>query len=215
MAEVNMESLKRVTPTSDDQKTSSRSREHLAPVVGKDGVVSTKKSLFGRIAESFLPEDTAEFKRWLIWDRIIPGVQKMILDGIQMIWFHEVRRDSGRGYYEYDRGRRNDYASYYGGSSYYGERSRDRRNSYRERNKKFDPRNVRLRTRRDAEDVVDALRNRIKDCGSVSVAEFADLIRVSSDYTDNNWGWDDARDIGLQQVSNGFLIDVTEPICLK
>ena len=38
-----------------------------------------------------------------------------------------------------------------------------------------------------------------------------DLVDVPGRYTDNNWGWDDDRDIGIRRVSSGYLIDVAEP----
>lgn len=189
-----------------------KSREKVSPVVKRDQIVSTKKPLGKKFAETFMTEDTKDVKSWLLMDVVIPGVKNTILDILSMMFFGEVdgRRRGKRRRYDDDR---RDYSSYYSGSSSSRERRglRRKENSYYDSDDRVDFRNIVLRNRDDAEDLIEEMRRRIKSEGSVSVATLLDLIDVPGRYTDNNWGWDDDRDIGIRRVSSGYLIDVAEP----
>lgn len=190
-----------------------KSREKISPVVNREQVVSTKKPLGKKFAETFMTEDTNDVKTWLLMDVVIPGVKNTILDILSMMFFGEVDSRS-RGRRRRDRDDRVNYSSYYRGSS--DRRDRDSRRR-RDRDDRYDSddrvdfRNIVLRNRDDAERVISAMRNRIRDDGSASVADLLDLIDVAGRYTDNNYGWDDERDIGIRRVSSGYLIDVAEP----
>lgn len=191
-----------------------KSREKIAPVVHHDQVVSTKKPLSKKFAELFGTEDTKSVKQWLFLDIVIPGIKNTILDVLSMVFFGETdsrsRRDrKKRGYDD-----RVNYSSYYRGSSERRNRERRSNKDYYDSDDRVDFRNIVLRERSDAERVISEMRRRIRNDESVSVAELLDLIDVPGRYTDNNWGWDDERDIGIRRVSNGYLIDVSEPTYL-
>lgn len=191
----------------------SKSREKVSPIVKRDQVVSTKKPLGKKFAETFMTEDAKDVKSWLLMDVIIPGVKNTILDILSMMFFGEVDSRRGRGRRRRDDDRR-DYSSYYGGSSSSRNRRDSRRrkdDSYYDSDDRVDFRNIVLRNRDDAEDLIEEMRRRIKSEESVSVATLLDLVDVPGRYTDNNWGWDDDRDIGIRRVSSGYLIDVAEP----
>lgn len=217
MPEVNVNSLE---PNSHKYKAekakreeAQKSRERISPVVDRDRVVSTKKPLSRKFAETFMTEDTDDVKTWLIRDVIIPGIKNTILDLISMMFFGEIDSRSRRGRSRRDHNRV-DYRSHYRESSdhrYRDSRRRSREDDYYDSDDKVDFRNIVMRSREDAERVIRAMRDRIRDNGSVSVAELLDLIDVPGKYTDNNYGWDDERDIGIRRVSSGYLIDVAEP----
>lgn len=190
-----------------------KEREKLKPIVSKDGVVSTKKPMGKKFAETFLTEDSADIKSWLLLDIIIPGIKNTILDILSMMFFGETTsrnkksnkskrstsRFNYRGCYDDDDDR---------------ERIRRRRDRY-DSDDRVDFRNIVLKNRSDAEEIVDELRKRIHDYDSVSVADLLDLVDIPGRYTDNNWGWDDERDIGIRRISSGYLIDVSEPKYLE
>lgn len=191
--------------------TAQKSREKISPVIDKDQVVSTKKPLGKKFAETFMTEDTKDVKSWLIMDVLIPGIKNTILDILSMMFFGEVDSRSRRGR---KRGRddRTDYSSYYRGSSDRKDRdSRRRRDDRYDSDDRVDFRNIVLRKRDDAERLIEEMRRRIRNNDSASVADLLDLIDIPGRYTDNNWGWDDERDIGIRRVSSGYLIDVAEP----
>lgn len=182
-------------------------RDRLSPIVTKGGVVSTKKPLSQKFAETFITEDTSDIKNYILMDVIIPGIKNTVLDIVEMAFFGTV---SGKGRQRSEkREDKRDYRSCYGGASRAQRREResDRRSR---RDDKLDYRNIVLLNRDETEEVISQLHKRIRKYGSVSIAELFDLIDEPSNYNDNNWGWKDERDIGLRRVSRGYLIDVAE-----
>lgn len=185
-------------------------KQRSSPVVDRDQIVSTKKPLSKKFAEAFMTEDTKDVKTWLLMDVLIPGVKNTVLDVLSMMFFGEMDSRSRRTRRDYND--RVNYSSYYRGSSSLKDRdSRRRRNNRYDSDDHVDFRNIVLRQRADAEHVIEGMRERIRNNDSASVADLLDLIDVPGRYTDNNWGWDDERDIGIRRVSSGFLIDVAEP----
>lgn len=190
-------------------------RDKLSPIVNKEGVVSTKKPLGQKFADTFVSEDADSIKSYIIFDVVIPGIKNTILDVMEMAFFGTTsgrkRKSSSR------RDDSTDYRSAYRGVSRSLTRDRDRdrdRGRVRERSRrddKLDYRNIILKNRDDAEAVIDEMQRRIRKLDSASIADLFELIDEPSSYTDNNWGWKDERDIGIRRVSRGYLIDVAEP----
>lgn len=219
---LDMDSLK---PNSHKYKEQQqKKREEVKPkenvdIPKKTGIVSTKKSLGDKFKEAFISDDSRDVKTYIVWDIVIPTIKNTILDSIEMIFFGGSSR-SRRGP-SYGRSDNVPYSSYYK-SEYNGNRrsmrrEKEREHRYEASNEKVDYRNIIVRDRRDAEDIVDYLHDHIKECGQVSVADFIDRLgdtfsdfKATSNYVDNNWGWVEERDIGIRRVSNGYLIDVEE-----
>lgn len=215
MADINIDSLEPNSHKYKAEKAAQKSREKVSPVVNRDQVVSTKKPLGKKFTETFMTEDVHDVKSWLVMDVLIPGIKNTVLDVLSMMFFGEIGSRNRSGHSRRDRDDRTNYSSYYHRSSSSRRdqnysRRRDRDDRYDSDNR-VDFRNIVLRNRDDAERVICALRDRIRDYGSASVADLLDLIDVAGRYTDNNYGWDDERDIGIRRISSGFLIDVAEP----
>ena len=184
-------------------------RDKLSPVVKKGGVVSTKKPLGQKFAEVFMSEDTEDIKSYILMDVIIPGIKNTVLDVMEMAFFGSISGSKKRGRSHKDD--RTDYRSYYGSSSDF--RRSERRDRERDRDRRgndLDYRNIVLLNRDETEEVINQLHKRIEKYGAVSIAELFDLIDEPSNYNDNNWGWDDERDIRIRRVSRGYLIDVAK-----
>lgn len=186
------------------EKKEEPKKEKAKAIVKPDAVVSTKTPVIKKMANSFIEEGARDIKNYIVDDVLIPGIKETILNILSMAFFGESsdysrrsRRDDRRSYTEY--------SSYYGGRSRRSERS-DRRS--RREDVKADYKNIILKTREDAEDVVEELYDRIKKNGDVSVAEFLEMVNAPSDFPDNNWGWTDERDIDIRRVRDGWLIDV-------
>lgn len=207
MAEINISEIQPNSHTYKSQQSEKKPelKEKLDPIVKNGGVVSTKKPLSKKFADKFIKQDINDIKEYIVMDVVIPGIKNLVLDGLSMMFFGEISNKKRRSGNYYDRGRTS-YSSYYRGSS----------NSYRreerryEDDDKIDYRNIILRDRRDAEDVIEKLRGRIRDQDSASVADLFDLIDIAGKYTDNNWGWTKENQIGIRRVRDGYLIDVEE-----
>lgn len=189
--------------------TADDTKERLAPVVGTGGVVSTKKPIGKKFVDAFVSEDAPDIKSYILGEVIIPTIKNGILDVMQMIFFGGSNvRSYGRSSSIY-----RDQTPYH---SYYASQNaprtvQSRRDEGRyQENTKVDYRNIILRERRDAEEIVDKLKHRIDIYRQATIADLFDLIDVDHNYVDNNWGWDDVRDIGIRRVGSGFLIDVAE-----
>lgn len=72
-----------------------------------------------------------------------------------------------------------------------------------------------LTSRSDGEMVLDAMRDRIEQYGNVSVTALYSLAGLTSDWTDNKYGWTNLARASVQQVPQGFLLDLPRPEVLK
>lgn len=225
MAEVDVSSIKPNSFKARNGELPEREKEKISPVVKKDAVKKKKvvNKTVRKVVEFFADEEIdGDLKTYIFEEWVEPGVKDILWDVCAMLLGDSGRHRSKRGRKRYD--------SYYKSSL-----DRDRRSSRRDRERKrsrnrrserdnryeidsddVDYRDIRLEDRRDAEKIVDALRDRIKRYGEVTVAELFELCNISGEYTDNDWGWDDADDIGIRKVRGGdYLIDVAEAKYLK
>lgn len=189
-------------------------REKLKAVVHQEDLVSNKKGIGSKFASRFLDDASKNVKDYLIWDVVVPGIKDAILDAMSMIFFGEtVSRGNRGGFYHgrNERKSRSDYRSYYDSRDSYRSSYRrdDDRYESRER-RETDYRNIVVREKRPAEDIVNQLRERIIECGEASIADLFDLLDLPTEYQQNNYGWRDERDIGLRRINGGYLIDVAE-----
>lgn len=210
MATVNIEEFKPNSFKSKEEPAHTKERERLKPIVSKSAVVSTKKPLSQKFAETFITEDAANVKSWLISDVVIPGIKNTILDMLNMMFFgggSTYRRGGSYGsYYNYANKSNVSYGHW---SSNQQTRSQPN-NMTAPVDEKIDYRHIVLRDIRDANAIVDELWERIDRYNQVSVAELLDLANLTGKYTDNNWGWTDKREIGVRRIGGGYLIDVAE-----
>jgi len=183
----------------------------------KGSVVTKKKSLGKRISETFLGDDVESVGSYIIHDIIIPATKNTISDmvsgGIEMLMFGETRgsrtrRDKGKSYVSY--------------SSYYGDRRGDKRDRDRGRDDR-DSRNrarhnfddIILESRGEAEEVLSNMVDLIADYDTATVADLYDLVGMTSNYTDRNWGWENLRSASVSRVRDGYRMDLPKPILLK
>lgn len=197
MAEVNFPGNRMYSNNNDQNE------KKLDAVISRDSIVSTKKPALERIKEAFLGADGFD----IVDDVVIPGLQNLVLDVLEMKFFHQVGRRNPP-YNNYSQPTYVDYTqSYYGytGNSSYKGNTYGNQNRRPDQNR-VDYKNIILRTREDAERVVVQMRDTIRATGSISVAQFFDLLQLTGEYTDNNWGWTDGSRFGIQRVAQGFLI---------
>lgn len=182
-------------------------REKLKPVISQKDLA--KKGLFQRCSDTFLSDDPSSLGSYFVKEMLIPKGKQLLLDALQYAFFHEIDDHLDR-----IDGRR-DYGSYYyngrgGGSSRRRDQNLNYRREDREERASVDYRNIKTQRLKDAESIVDAMRDRIDAAGEVSISELFDLVDLPSNYTDTKWGWTNERDIGVRKVRGAYLIDVTE-----
>lgn len=173
-------------------------------------VVKQKKTLGKKFAETFLGDNIESVSSYIIYDIIIPAAKNMISDtvsnGIEMLLFGQTRGSRTRR----DRGK--SYVSY---SNYYKDRDRYRDRQISQRNRarhNFD--DIILESRGEAEEVLSHLVDLTEDYGMASVADLYDLVGVTSNFTDNKYGWDNLSSGRVVPVRGGYLLELPRPIVL-
>lgn len=199
---------------SKQEKVTEQERQPRTPIVAKDAVVRSKKPLGKKISQKMDLADGREVRDYIVDEKIIPGLKDFALDMLEMIFYGErspKRNRKRRRDYDDEPSWKHDYRSDYGRSSRDHRRRRDydRRRRY-DRDDDIDYQNIVLRKRVDAERIVDEMRDRIVEDGSVSVAVLYELVGIASEHTDNKWGWTRSSEICITRVEDGYLIDVDQ-----
>ena len=173
-----------------------------------------KKSEIRKFADNFISEDVDSVKTFVVRDVIIPSVidlvEDIVVGGIRTL----LRGDSGR---RDSRDRR----SYSGSPSYinysrYSDRRDDR--SYRDNQTRrgYGYDDIVVNSRADAEAVIEQMDGIVDTYGMVSVADLYDLVGMSSNYTDNNYGWTNIRNAEPVRLRDGgWMIKMPKAIPIK
>jgi hypothetical protein len=191
---------------------SHKSKEQQEPVPEKklekvvQGKVTTKKkSEVSKLADIFVPGDVANVKSYVVMDVLVPAVKKAISDivtnGIDMILYGE----SGRT-------RKSGPASRVSYSQYY---DRDRVRRDREPvapRANYSYNDILLDNRGEAEEVLARMDELVATYGMVSVADLNELVGITGNYTDNNYGWTNIKSAYVQRVRDGYLLKLPRAI---
>lgn len=195
-------------------KENSEERVKREPVI--EGIVVKQKKPLGRkFAEAFTGDDAQSVGNYVFMDVIIPAAKNMFVDavtqGIERMIFGEApsRRSGSRSSYGGSRG-----SSQYVPYNKMSEPERTGRTSWSDRGRSthnFDE--IILKTRGDAERVLDSLAEVIDKYDVASIADLLDLVDITSSYVDNKFGWTMQTFAGARvvPVRNGYLLDLPKP----
>lgn len=167
-----------------------------------------QKGVGDKVAGALLSEDTRTVGNYIVWDVLVPAIKNTIADviigGIETALFGSTRgsRSGRRGSGSVS------YTSYY--DSGRDRRSRDRLDRS-DRSSKYDFSDILLDTRGEAEDVVSSMEELVRRYGEASVADLCSLVGVTSQFTDNKYGWTDCRDFSYRRCGRGYILDFAKP----
>lgn len=170
-------------------------------------VTSRKKSELRKFADVFIVEDVKKITDHIINDTLIPTIKDALYDvvsgGLSMLLYG----DSGKG------GKRSTAA----GKVLYGNFYNNKRENAPQKNRvAYDYDEIVIKNRGEAEGVLEAMKDLLYTYGTVSVADLYDLVGMSCNYTDNNYGWtklDDANS-GVEPVRGGYILKLPRVIAL-
>ena len=190
----------------------SKQREHhaLKKIDGYAGEL--KKTALRKLADTFLAEDLPTVKKDLISEVIIPTIKDFIAD----VFIGAIERTLYGGSKSKRRGRSSrtpqpSYASYYTAS---GRRVNSDPDVPFDEEVSFN--DIVMRDRAAAQDVLDTLKEAIRDYKSVSVAElFEALGEENLNYTNNYIGWTDLSEASIRRVSTGYWVCLPKPEQLR
>lgn len=189
-------------PTNSHKSKQAEEPKKIGKVIKGDVIV--KKKTFGKkVMDTFLGENIDSVLSYIIYDILVPAAKGTISDiikgSIDMMLFGETRgrrgdRDRGGSYVQYDR--------------YYKERDRERYGRPRQNVVRHNFDDIILDSRDEAEDVVSHLVELVDTYGVASVADLYDLVGISSNFTDNKYGWYNLGGANVSRVRDGYLINL-------
>lgn len=189
-------------PSNSHKSKETKIEKRVTEKVVKGKVKKKKKSLGSRMSESFLEDDSANVFQYILWDVLVPAAKNTISDvvtnAVQMFLFGENR--------EPDRIRRDRNRSYVSYSSYY-EDDRKPRHGHRvnrRASQNFD--DIFFDYREDAEEVLDRLADLLDQYNMVTVQDLYDLVGITSNYTDQKWGWYNLNTARVVRCRDGYAL---------
>lgn len=169
-------------------------------------VVRKKKNKVQKVAETFFGGDLRDVASYVVKDVMIPAAKDMLYDtvsqGFSRLLFGEVRprnNSTSRGYTSY--------------SSMSRDRSTGRREIEARNRNDFD--DITFRDRRDAEAVMDTLRDIIDHYGQCSVADLFKASGISPRYTDYDIGWTDLARSTIARYRDGYVLNMPRTESLR
>ena len=171
-------------------------------------VVTKEKNDIQKVASMFIAEDLKTVRDHIVKDVAVPKLRDFFADlmiaTVNMI-FHGDDRP------------RNNYSNYAQPSRVSYNRYSDNRNSNTNRPvvAQINYQDIIFSSRGDADEVLGQMNDAVVSYGSVSVADFYDLVGMTSNYTDNKYGWYDLRTAYIQGVSGGYVIRLPKPVALN
>lgn len=167
-------------------------------------VVRRKRSLVSKIFGDVVAEDSGSVFEYLLTDVLIPAAKnllyELVTEGAQRkLYGNSKPRSSGM---------KQGYTSY--ASRFVQGRNTPEPQTMMSRQERASHNfnNVILANRGDAEDVLEALRELIDRYEVATVSDFYELVGITSDFTDNKYGWTDLRAAGVQLVRGGWTVNM-------
>lgn len=214
MAEVKLDDLK---PNSHNynRMEAEKTEEKKVEKVVSEPVTRKKRSLGRKFVDIFFSENVGDVKTYLVYDVLVPAIKENIADivngAVAMLFFGEVRRRGNNGRTQSGSSRVN-YGGYFNGGNDRGDRMP---RSYRQesvgRTRTDD---ILISSRADAEQVLDEMLELLDTYKQVTVADYYDMLDISSEFTDHKYGWTDLRGARVVPARGGYRIELPREIAL-
>lgn len=170
--------------------------------------IAKKKQNFGtKAVAAFIGEDIENVGQYLLYDVAIPAAKNLVSDmvsqGIERLLFGESSPRGRSG----SSGPRVSYGSY----SRPGMAPGNSRPASSRNRRYHDFSDIEIETRDEALLVLDRLADLIEEYGLATVADLYDLCGISTEYTDENWGWTSARNMSVIRSRHGYMLQLPRP----
>ena len=213
MAEIDINSFEPNSHKYNEQKKAQELAKREKVTTGK--VTTRKRGLGKRFVDIFLTEDVGDVKTYLIYDVMIPAIKENVADlinsAIGMLFFGEATRRPrapGRGGAN---GSKINYGAYHASSQ-----RPERLPNFTRSRIAHNFEDVIFETRGEAELVLDSMLEVLgSEAHQVTVADFYDLAGMTTNFTDNKYGWTDLRTARVNgSPSRGYWIDLPRCVAL-
>jgi hypothetical protein len=170
-----------------------------------------RRGMGSKVLKTFLVEDSDSIFQYIVMDVLVPAAKNTISDVVtqalqQAFWGgRSAPGSSGRaGYTSYSKV----------STQARSDAGVPRTTLSRQARATHDFSDVILKSRGEAEDVIDALRTLIDQYEMASVGDLYDLLGLTGDFTDAKWGWTDLRNAAVRPVRGGYLLDFPSTVPL-
>lgn len=188
-----------------------------------EGAIRRKKPLSTKMRETFVGGETKSVWEYVLLEVMVPAAKDMIADaasqGVERMIFGEARSTTRRGYSRSSGGfgptgrvsydRYSSPASNPVGRASGRDEARAPMSARARASHDFDE--ILIPTRAEADEVLEQLFELISKYRSASVADLYSLVGITSQYTDDKWGWYDLRGSGVSRQRQGYLLDLPKP----
>ena len=185
----------------------SKEKKVIKPVVS--GAKTKKKSEISKFADVFLAEDVNSVKSYILMDVLVPAIKKAISDivtnGVDMILYG----GNGNPSTKKSISSKVSYTPYYKYTQQQSNQLSDRNMSRSKTVYEYD--DVLFDSRGEAEKMLNAMDEYIKDYGMISVGDYYDMAGVTSQYTTRKYGWSDLREAQVVRIREGYIIKLPKP----
>ena len=169
-------------------------------------VVQRKRPWYDRAIHTVFSGDNDTLTNYIVMEVLVPAFRNLIYDvasqGAERALYGESRRGSGS--------RSGGYTNYSAPSG----RNPTRPTLSRQARATHDFDDIVLASRVDADEVLNALSEMIELYNQATVADLYDLVGVTTDFTDNAWGWRDLRTATVRPIRGGYLLNLPRTIAL-
>lgn len=191
------------------EKKETQSKKNITKVIEGKATVA-KKGEFQKMVDAFLPEEgLAGIKDHILMDVVIPTIKKIISDTVETVLYGATgiapRNNSNKLKTSY--------------SGYYNRREEEERygrpiTSSRTTNT-YSYEDIILETRGQALNVIACMEEIIDQYECVSIADLYEMVDLTGNYTDNNYGWLDIQGAQVIQLRRGgYALKLPRPIKL-
>lgn len=186
----------------------------IAPVISGNAI-ERKEPLRKKFLQAYAGESAQNVGQYLLMDVIVPGTKNIISDlvtqGINRLLYGtsrqspNVRSTVGGG---------TSYARLFNGGTS-TQQSQQSQPVVRQAQPAHGLGEIILQSRSDAEAVIDSLRELIEQYGNAKVTNLYALVGITSDFTNQSYGWTNLSRAGVIQVREGYLLDLPQPEVLR
>ncbi len=200
----------RVNYPSNANKTKDEPQKPIIEKITVGSVKQRRQPISRRIGSALVAESAENVIAYITMEVLVPAAKDMIIDafsqGIQRIFYGDSRSRRPDS--------RTVHTSYNKVSKPSGYESRRGMSHQSRANHDFN--DILLESRAEAEEVLDRLRDLIREYNEAKVADLYDLVGITGSFTDDRWGWTDLRSARVRPIQGGYLLELprTEPLDL-
>lgn len=230
MAKVDFDNIPSASHAADAPDNTSKTTEtaksepHKEKVV-KGKVTVEKKNGLQKLAKSFLPNDLSKVGHTIVYDMLIPAgrdfLVNSLMNAINMVFYSNGVGPANRPYNTFfnssnvARPGTNSLASFYSWNTPSYAANQVPADYNQQVNPSRDYRSLHFTSRRDAEGVLTAMFETLATYGKVTVADYYDFAGISTEWTDNKYGWYDLRGSDIKAINGGFIIILPKAVVIK